>query len=120
MSFLVRTSGSVRNIRTSGSPQPGLSHQKKSFRRLRNVSLVASLSLATYTLGSVYPFPVNFALPPPAPPPPDPTTPASIAYVNSLEEKLQSLPLLQSLRAAPDADEWYETRPYANFLRNAE
>jgi len=48
-------------------------------------------------------------------PPADPTSPESLAYVESLEAKLQSLPLLKSLREQPDADDWYETRPHSHM-----
>ena len=33
----------------------------------------------------------------------------------SLESQLQCLPLLKEHRSRPDADEWYEVRPYQNF-----
>ncbi|KAM6499898.1 HotDog domain containing protein [Amanita muscaria] len=77
---------------------------------------VLSASLISYTLGSISP-PQSLTLlfPRPAPPPPDPSDPASVAYTQNLEESLQSLPLIQKLRTQPDAEEWYETRPYQNF-----
>lgn len=75
-----------------------------------------SVSIATYTLGAFYPPQlITFLSPRPAPPPPDPNLPSSIAYTRELESKLQNLPFIKRLREAPDADEWYETRPYVNF-----
>lgn len=35
--------------------------------------------------------------------------------MQDLEDAMQRLPLLQQLRAAQDADEWYEARPYLFF-----
>ena len=84
------------------------------FRTIRNVSLVASLGLATYTLGAFFPLQsITFIAPRPAPAPPlDVNSSSSIEYTADLESRLQSLPLLASLRSQPDADQWYETRPY--------
>ncbi|KAJ3734079.1 mitochondrial protein [Lentinula guzmanii] len=94
---------------TSTSP----SHSR---RRLLTLTLTAFASLTAYTVGSVYPPPpLSLLFPSPAPAPPDPTSPDSLEYTVSLEKQLLSLPLLQSLRAAPDAKEWYEARPYKNF-----
>ncbi|KAE9389350.1 Thioesterase/thiol ester dehydrase-isomerase, partial [Gymnopus androsaceus JB14] len=74
-------------------------------------------SLTAYAFGSLYPPPPLALLSPsPAPAPPsDPSSPESIAHTNAIEKQLLSLPLLESLRAAPDANEWYEARPYTNF-----
>ncbi|PFH45670.1 hypothetical protein AMATHDRAFT_8827 [Amanita thiersii Skay4041] len=83
-----------------------------------NRFLLFSLSgLTFYTVGSLYPPPLStFLFPRPAPAPPsDPTSPTSLALTASIEEKLHSLPVLQSLRSQQDADEWYEARPYVNF-----
>jgi hypothetical protein len=77
---------------------------------------VASLSLTTYTLGAIFP-PSTLTLlyPRPSPPPPEPFSPEGEAYAAALEKTLQTLPVLQTLRSAPDADEWYECRPYDKF-----
>ncbi|KAH7880034.1 HotDog domain-containing protein, partial [Lentinula edodes] len=73
-------------------------------------------SLTAYTVGSIYPPPpLSLLFPSPAPAPPDPTSFESLEYTASLEKELLSLPLLQSLRTAPDAKQWYEARPYKNF-----
>ncbi|KAG2142468.1 HotDog domain-containing protein [Suillus clintonianus] len=86
------------------------------YRHLRTLALGGSVAITGYTLGSVYPHPyITFISPRPAPAPPDPETPQSIAYTAALEQSLQTLPLLTSLRAQPDAHEWYETRPYVNY-----
>ncbi|OAX32573.1 hypothetical protein K503DRAFT_805123, partial [Rhizopogon vinicolor AM-OR11-026] len=87
------------------------------YRHLRTLALGGSLALTAYTLGAIYPHPyITFIAPRPAPGPPrDPDSPESIAYTTALEQSLQTLPLLTSLRNQPDAHEWYETRPYANY-----
>jgi hypothetical protein len=75
-----------------------------------------AVSIVGYTLGSFYP-PELFTLvnARPAPPPPPSSSPEALALVAHLENELQRLPLIQSLRSAPDADEWYEVRPYQRF-----
>jgi hypothetical protein len=107
----------LSNIRFSSSVPPPVSLNNKRgnvFRTIRNVSLVASLGLATYTFGAFFPpQSITFIAPRPAPAPPsDANSSSSIAYTSDLESQLQSLPLLISLRSQPDADQWYETRPY--------
>ena len=84
---------------------------------LRSFLLVGTVSLGAYTAGALYPHPYfTFIAPRPAPgPPSDPDSPDALAYTADLERTLQSLPLLQSLRTAPDANDWYEVRPYKNF-----
>lgn len=76
----------------------------------------AAASLAAYTLGAIHPPTIlSMLYPRPAPgPPADPASPEALSYTESLESKLQSLPLLQSLREQPDAGDWYETRPHSN------
>ncbi|KAL4067024.1 HotDog domain-containing protein [Scleroderma yunnanense] len=98
------TSSTPANIRPSGG-------------RLRTLALVSLVGIGAYTAGAVAPHPIfTFIAPRPAPgPPADPESPESLAYTASLEEALQSLPLLTSLRAQPDANEWYEVRPYKRF-----
>jgi len=108
---------SIRNRRFfSSAPPPGSTNIKprNAFRTIRNASLAAGLGLATYTAGALFPpQSLTFIAPRPAPAPPsDINSPASIKYTSNLESQLQSLPLLVSLRSQPDADEWYETRPY--------
>lgn len=74
------------------------------------------LSVAGYALGSFYP--PEFATliqARPAPPPPHPSSPEGLARAAELEKELQSLPFLKAMREAPDASEWYETRPYVRF-----
>ncbi|THH10436.1 hypothetical protein EW145_g1331 [Phellinidium pouzarii] len=80
-------------------------------------ALTAALtaSCAAFAVGALYPPDVATLLSPrPAPGPLNPADPAAQAYVEALEDTLQHLPLLTRLRAAPDAGEWYETRPYVN------
>ncbi|KAG9313604.1 HotDog domain-containing protein [Chiua virens] len=83
----------------------------------RRFLLVGTVSVGAYTAGALFPHPYfTFLAPRPAPgPPTDPDSPESLAYTANLERTLQSLALLQSLRAAPDADDWYEVRPYKHF-----
>ena len=80
-------------------------------------SAVTTLSIGTYTFGVVYPPTLlSILFPRSAPgPPADPTSPESIALMDALEVKLQNLPQLQKLRDSPDADDWYETRPYRKY-----
>ncbi|KIJ15909.1 hypothetical protein PAXINDRAFT_168884 [Paxillus involutus ATCC 200175] len=84
---------------------------------LCTLALLTTVGLGTYTAGALFPHPYfTFIAPRPAPgPPADPDSPSSRAYAASLEESLQSLPLLHSLRSQPEADEWYEVRPYERF-----
>lgn len=85
-------------------------------RTLRTTLLATGLGLTSYTLGSFFPpETVTFISPRAAPAPPNENTPESKAYMASLEDQLQSLPLLKEHRSRPDADEWYEARPYLNF-----
>jgi len=80
-------------------------------------SAAAVLSIGAYTFGAICPPPpLSILFPRPAPgPPADPTSPDSIAIMDALEEKLQNLPQLRRIRESPDADEWYETRPYHKY-----
>lgn len=79
-------------------------------------TIAATASCAAFAAGALYPPDVATMLSPrAAPAPPDPALPSSIAYTAALEEELQKLPVLQAARTAPDADDWYETRPYAQF-----
>lgn len=80
-------------------------------------SAAAVLSIGTYIFGAVCPPPplsILFSRPAPGPPA-DSTSPESIAVMGALEEKLQNLPQLRKIRESPDADEWYETRPYHKY-----
>jgi len=47
-----------------------------------------------------------------APPPPPADSDEGRKVVEKVERELNNLPLLQKCREAPDADEWYEARPY--------
>jgi len=99
-----------RRLLTAPPPKPPRS------KRLFTISVFTVTSLAAYTLGSIYPpSTLTILFPRIAPGPPDPTSPEAVAYTAELERSLQTLPLLQKLRAQPDADEWYETRAYKNF-----
>jgi len=77
---------------------------------------VAASSVVAGTLGAIFPptsLSIIFPRPPLAPPALD--TPESYAYMASLEDKLQDLPMLRELRGRDDTGEWYETRPYQEF-----
>lgn len=86
-------------------------------RPLTTLSASAALAIGAYTIGVIYPpSTLSLLFPRPAPgPPTDPASPESIALMDELEAKLQNLPQLQRLRESPDANDWYETRPYRNF-----
>ncbi|KAG0704964.1 HotDog domain-containing protein [Suillus ampliporus] len=108
---ILRLNASARVFSTGPPPAT-----RSPYRYLRTLALGGSVAVTGYTLGAVYPHPyITFISPRPAPAPPDPESPQSIEYIVALEQSLQSLPLLTSLRAQPDADEWYETRPYATY-----
>lgn len=80
-------------------------------------SAALGISAVAATLGAIYPPPpISILFPRAAPgPPADPLSPESVAYTVDLEEQLQRLPMLQALRTASDANEWYEARPYMDF-----
>lgn len=111
---LVLRATRLNRVRLSSTTPPAPS----SFRRSL-VALVAAAGIAATagTLGAMFPPPpIAILFPRAAPgPPADPFSPESIAFTEDLEAKLQALPLLQKLRSMPDADEWYETRPYQAF-----
>jgi hypothetical protein len=96
------------------STKPPAPSSSRSWRPLATISAVATFSATAYSLGSIYPpSTLSVVFPRIAPgPPADPTSPEAIAYTEQLEEKLQGLPLLESLRRREDHDEWYEVRPY--------
>ncbi|KAL0065514.1 hypothetical protein AAF712_007424 [Marasmius tenuissimus] len=74
-------------------------------------------ALSAYTLGSLFPpSPISLLFPHPAPAPAsDPNSDESKAYLEDLEKRMLSLPFLEELRKASDANEWYEARPYKYF-----
>jgi len=81
-----------------------------------NSGSTLALTLAGYTIGSLYPPELATLIHTrPAPPPPPSSSPESLAHIAELEKQLQTLPILQSLRSAPDSDEWYEVRPYQKY-----
>ncbi|KAH8077754.1 Thioesterase/thiol ester dehydrase-isomerase [Cristinia sonorae] len=85
-------------------------------RYLRAASLASSIAVGAYTAGSLYPPSLATLISPrTAPPPPDINDPNTIAYLESLEDTLHNLPPLQSHRRRPDADDWYEARPYTKI-----
>lgn len=76
-------------------------------------TVALSASCLAFTLGALYPPSIATLISPrPAPGPPDPSHPSSKDYVEDLEQQLQNLSLLEKVRASPDANAWYETRPY--------
>ncbi|KAK7036108.1 4HBT domain-containing protein [Favolaschia claudopus] len=100
----------IRLASSTTTPSP----TRRTFGTIATISLVSAVSLGAYTLGSIYP-PSTLSLlyPRPAPPPPpDANSPESLAITAALEAELQALPALRALRSQPDANEWYETRPY--------
>jgi hypothetical protein len=85
---------------------------KSNLKLFRNVATLSGISLAAYALGAIYPpIPLKYFADV-APPPPLPLdSPEVRMYTETLENLMQSIPLLHRLRAAPDANEWYEARP---------
>lgn len=93
--------------------QHGVGRQIKSSYAL---TAAFTASFAAFVMGALYPpDTITLLSPRPAPPPPDPNHPASQEYVASLEEQLQKLPIVTQLQNAPDAGEWYETRPFTHY-----
>uniref|UniRef100_A0A0W0F415 Thioesterase domain-containing protein n=1 Tax=Moniliophthora roreri TaxID=221103 RepID=A0A0W0F415_MONRR len=78
----------------------------------RNTFLAATLitAVSAYVIGSFFPPPpVSLLFPRPAPAPPsDVNSPECQTYLAELEKEMLSLPLLEQMRNAPDAREWYE------------
>ena len=96
-------------------------HSKPRGHIKRSHALTAALSAScvAFTVGALYPPDIaTLVSPRPAPGPLDPSLPEASAHVEELEQRLQQLPVLEKHRNSPDADEWYETRPYANFPEN--
>jgi len=78
------------------------------------IAAITVLCSASYLSGLLSP-PEIFQLinPRPAPPPPPADSDEGRKVVEKVESMLNNLPLLRKCREAPDADEWYEARPYA-------
>lgn len=114
--FLIRRLAHVHRRLLSTTPPHAAPKAKQPWRPLATAAAVAGVSAAAYSLGSIYPPPaLSVLFPRAAPAPPDASSPAAVAHAASLEQALQTLPLLQRLRQQPDAGEWYEARPYRNF-----
>ncbi|KAH7887025.1 HotDog domain-containing protein [Phlebopus sp. FC_14] len=120
------SSGLLRRVLSTSRPRVASNSMSRRFssfappqRRgyLRSIALVTLTGVAAYTGGAVAPHPYfTFIAPRPAPgPSADPESPESLTYVAALEDSLQNLPLLASLRSQQDAEEWYEVRPYKRF-----
>ncbi|KAJ8094079.1 hypothetical protein PM082_009970 [Marasmius tenuissimus] len=66
-------------------------------------------ALSAYTSGPLFPpSPISLLFPCPAPPASDPNSDESKAYLEDLEKQMLSLPILEELRKASDANEWHE------------
>ncbi|KAF9652494.1 Thioesterase/thiol ester dehydrase-isomerase [Thelephora ganbajun] len=103
---------------TSGRHRPGAPQTTPGSRAntlLRGVGFTASLTTA-YTVGSLYPPDLaRFISPRAASPPPLFGTPEAKAHTETLEDRLQNLPLLRALRSREDKQDWYESRPYTEI-----
>lgn len=103
---------------TSGRHRPGASQTTPGSRitaLLKGVGFTASLTTA-YTVGSLYPPDLaTFISPRAAPPAPVLGTPEAKAHTEALEDQLQNLPLLKTLRSREDERGWYESRPYTGL-----
>ncbi|TDL15355.1 hypothetical protein BD410DRAFT_796470 [Rickenella mellea] len=111
-----RSHRAAENVRRAYStfhpPRPS----RRTIKPSHSVAALLAASLSFYTVGSLYPPSLlTLVSQRPAPPPPDPDLPSSQAATQALEEAQENLPILQKMRSAPDADEWYETRPYAQY-----
>ncbi|TFK24331.1 mitochondrial protein [Coprinopsis marcescibilis] len=102
-----------RPYSTGSPPKPPTGAAWGTFKK---ASAVLGISVVAGTLGAIYPPPpVSILFPRAAPAPPDPISPEGIAYSEDLEATFQKLPELVKLRSAPNADEWYEARPYQGY-----
>ena len=103
----------------NGSTTAHVLSKPKSTHPLRNAIALTTLTISatlSFVLGALYPPDLALLLSPrPSPPPPDPTSPESISVITTLESQLLSLPFIARLRTSPDAEEWYETRPYQHY-----
>jgi len=96
-----------------GAPQPTPGPRLNTL--LRGVGFTASLTTA-YTVGSLYPPDLaTFISPRVSPPAPLLGTPEAKVHTDALEDRLQNLPLLKSLRSREDTQDWYESRPYTEL-----
>ncbi|EJD07767.1 Thioesterase/thiol ester dehydrase-isomerase [Fomitiporia mediterranea MF3/22] len=114
----LRYSTSHHHSPTHGQARPHAHVHSTHNRIKRSHALTAALgaSCLAFTVGALYPPDVaTLVSPRAAPGPPDPEDPRAKAYVEELEQRLQHLPLLERHRNAPDAHEWYETRPYIKY-----
>ncbi|KAL1732946.1 HotDog domain-containing protein [Schizophyllum commune] len=76
----------------------------------------ATVGLAGYAAGAVFPPQAATILFPRVAPPPLPEdSPEGRQHMQDLEDQMQKLPFLQELRATQDPEEWYEARPYLLF-----
>lgn len=101
------------NVRFASNSSTSQAAPSNLSKYVKLASAASTLAAVSYTAGSLYPPTLaTYISPRTAPPPPDPNAPESIAYVEALEDALQNLPVLQAQRNRPDADEWYETRPF--------
>lgn len=92
------------------------SQTRKGYSGYALAGLTTLGGLSAYLFGALYPIPIFELISPRAAPAPiHPDHPDALKYTSELEDALQSLPRLQQLRNAPDAEEWYETRPYVNI-----
>jgi hypothetical protein len=112
---LLHRSRTVRNVSQSPS-QASPGSAKPSGRRFGGYVAGAALALTGYALGSFYPPDlVTLLFPRPAPPPLDPASEEAMAYTIALEKEMLSLPTLKEHRNRPDAEDWYEIRPFGNI-----
>lgn len=106
---------SARRASTSAPSRAPSSAPSAFWRRARLVGAAAALSGVSYYVGALYPPELAHLLSPrPAPPPPHPESLAALAHAAELEAELDALAPLRAHRAASDAGEWYEARPYLN------
>ena len=96
---------------THGNPHTHNHHGR--VKRSHALTATLTASCAAFVIGALYPPDVaTLVSPRPAPGPLHPESDEAKLYLEQLEQQLQALPALARVRNAPDASEWYETRPY--------
>ncbi|KIJ56352.1 hypothetical protein M422DRAFT_219492 [Sphaerobolus stellatus SS14] len=88
----------------------------RSIKLSHAIALTTALCTSAYLVGLFYPPPViQMISPRAAPASPSADSEEGIKMTEQIEKQLVNLELLKKCRARPDADEWYEVRPYVGF-----
>lgn len=107
-----RLGGCTRRALATSNPQFQTAKSRRQLSTTSAIALVTLSSVAFYALGSILPpQSVQYLFPRPVE-----AAPQTPEYIQQLEDELDQLPALKEMRQAADADDWYETRPYAPEL----